>query len=445
MKKRVIVFFSFVFITMQTFGQCNFGLNLGTVVVPTHGNSTNGGNFGNVSAWQQASAYIDTLNLDYRQRYITWTDVVSQITANVPTYTLNTGFENILASSSGSPNVHVVYPIIKVGVPNTLETFPPGASTFTSFLDTSYISQNYKAVRHILSNISNVKWISLGNEIETYFGGAYLNTGRLTKYAQFLNIMKSKINTDFPNVKVGTIMAFHTLNFNSELNLIDSVLNSVDYIGYTFYYTTNSSANCWDSPTTVKNWLNLAKSKSGSKKLMLTETCMGDGGGVGQNCGSPSVQLAYADTLLRWYNNNASSVEGMTWFTVTDPYLGWQTPNTLWNTCGLVDSNGVTIQPAGTLWRHQCSVGISETVADEFAFQLFPNPSKGSFEIKFHDKIKNRPISYKIVSIIGSELYNGTFQTDNLSINLTDIPEGIYYLIISHNSRLITRKLIIQK
>jgi len=92
--------------------------------------------------------------------------------------------------------------------------------------------------------------------------------------------------------------------------------------------------------STFTSWLNFAKAKVGSKKMMLTETCMGDGGGILQNCGSPSKQLAYADTLLSWYNSDTSKIVGMTWFTAVDPYLGWQTPNTLWNTCGLVDSNG---------------------------------------------------------------------------------------------------------
>jgi len=128
--------------------------------------------------------------------------------------------------------------------------------------------------------------------------------------------------------------------------------------------------------STVTSWLNFAKAKVGSKKIMLTETCMGDGCGILQNCGSPSKQLAYADTLLSWYNSDTSKIVGMTWFTAIDPYLGWQTPNTLWNTCRLVDSNGVTVQPAGTLWRHDCTTTGMESINQSSYFFTFfiPKP-----------------------------------------------------------------------
>lgn len=91
---------------------------------------------------------------------------------------------------------------------------------------------------------------------------------------------------------------------------------------------------------------------------MIIETSMGDGGGTSQNCGSDEKQLTYANTLLNWYSSDTSKVAGITWFTIVDPYLGWQTTNTLWNTCGLIDSNTLSVQAAGTVWRHEC--GISE-------------------------------------------------------------------------------------
>lgn len=442
MKKNLIILIV-LFLGTNSFGQCNFGLNLGTVVVPSHGNSTNGGNFTNPTAWQQAANWVDSLNLDYHQVYIRWVDVVTQITGNVPTYTANfTSFQNQINAWGGSPDMHVVYPIIKVGKPNTLDSIPQGFGSFTSFLDTSYINQNYNAIKFILNNTNNVKWISIGNEIETYFGGAFLNNGQLSKYSQFLNIMKGKINTDFPTVKVGTIFAFHTLTFNSELNLIDSVINNVDFIGYTFYYTTSASSNCWAAPATVQTWLNTAKNKAGTKKMMLTETCMGNGGGIGQNCGSPLKQQNYADSLLLWYNSNISNVEGMTWFTVVDPYLGWQTPSTLWNTCGLIDSNGVTIQPAGNKWKHICSVEINENSISDSDFSIYPNPTQGLISFNLND---NTETIVKIFNSLGKELQQFILKPAEKSINISNYPEGIYYVRFENAKKVTYKRIVLCK
>jgi len=148
-------------------------------------------------------------------------------------------------------------------------------------------------------------------------------------------------NDGFSYVKLGSVVAFHNLSWTGNYDIIDSIRPHVDYVGYTFYYTSLGPPNdtCWGNPATVSSWLNIAKTKVGNKKMMITETSMGDGGAILQNCGSPAKQLAYADTLLKWYNNDTSKIAGMTWFTIVDPYLGWQTPSKLWNTCGLVDSN----------------------------------------------------------------------------------------------------------
>ncbi|MBI2271331.1 MAG: T9SS type A sorting domain-containing protein [Bacteroidetes bacterium] len=446
MKKLIFIFTLALTIQQSIQAQCNPGLNLGAVIVPTHGNAANNGNFASTAAWQEAASWIDTFNLDYRQPYITWTDVVTQITANVPTYNNGTiGFQNQLNTWAGNPDVHVVYSTTKVGIANTLEDLPAGFGSFTSFLDPKYIDQNYYAIKHILTNVNKVKWISIGNEIETYFGGAYLNTGRITQYAMFLDTIKKRIKTDFPTVKIGAVFAYHTLVWQSELSLIDSVLNSVDYVGYTFYYTTNSSGNCWDSPATVQTWLNSAKAKTGSKKMLITETCMGDGGGTNQNCGSPTKQLAYADTLLRWYNTNKTKIEGMTWFTITDPYLDWQTSNTIWNTCGLTDSSGIAIQPAGTLWSHQCQTsGINSNKHPQFNILLYPNPTGNLMTIQLAGIITGTTI-ISVYNSIGIEISRLNTSGDKFTFDTSDYPNGIYYFHIENSRNTYLRRIIIAR
>ncbi len=440
MKKIQFLILLTLFLQQTVFSQCNQGLNLGAVIVPTHGNASNSGNFGNVPAWQQAANWLDTFNLDYRQRYITWNDVVQQITNGVPTYKSYFNFENLMTTWSGNCNVHVVYPVIKVELPNTSLAEPNGfVSAVDStnplyFSDTSFVNQNYLAIKHILQNVNNVKWISIGNEIDTYFKNAFWNTGRLTRYTSFLDTVRNRMNADgFSYVKLGSVVAFHNLTWNGNYDIIDSIRPHLDFIGYTFYYTTQGppNDNCWGNPASVISWLNNAKAEAGSKQMMLTETCMGDGGGILQNCGSPVKQLAYADTLLNWYNSDTTNIAGMTWFTVTDPFLGWQTPSTLWNTSGLVDSNGVTIQPAGTLWRHDCTTTTIESLENntENGCTIFPNPNNGFFSLRMKQQLPGGKII--LFNSLGQTISEQELSGMEFNFMLFKLPAGIYTYIIS--------------
>lgn len=454
MKK--LFFFLTISLTIQqcVLAQCNQGLNLGAVIVPTHGNSANGGNFFSIPAWQEAANWLDSFNLDYRQRYITWTDVVQQITSGVPMYNPYQGFENALTMWSGNCNVHVVYSVINVELSNILLPSPTGFTSAVStsdptyFSDTAFVNQNYLAIKHILQNVNNVKWISVGNEIDTYFKNAYWGTGRLTRFTAFLDTIRNRMNTDgFSYVKLGSVVAFHNLTWSGNYDIIDSIRPHVDFVGYTFYYTSLGPPNdtCWGNPTTVTSWLNFAKAKVGSKKMMLTETCMGDGGGILQNCGSPSKQLAYADTLLSWYNSDTSKIVGMTWFTVVDPYLGWQTPNTLWNTCGLVDSNGVTVQPAGTLWRHDCTTTGMESInqSSSFLLSIYPNPFSTQTVLQTDILFHNGTLTvYNCFGQTVKQIKNISGQT--ITLQRDNLPSGLYFIRLTQDNKTITAdKLII--
>ncbi len=451
--KKILTLLTLVLTLQQSaFSQCNAGLNLGAVIVPTHANSANNGNIFNPVAWQEASSWMDTLNLDYRQKYLNWTDVVSQINSGIPQYSNYSIFENQITTWAGNPNVHIVYPTILVSSPNTLMPSPTGfvsgvsSTNPTYFSDTAYVNQNYRAIRHILQNVNNVKWISVGNEIDAYFKGAYWGTGRLTRYCAFLDTVRNRMNADgFSSIKLGSIVAFHNLTWSGNYDIIDSIRPHVDFVGYTFYYTTLGSPNdtCWGNPATVTSWLNIAKTKVGNKKMLLTETSMGDGGGTLQNCGSPSKQLAYADTLLSWYNSDTSKIVGMTWFTMIDPYLGWQTPSTLWNTCGLIDSNGVTVQAAGAVWRHDCSTtGIASIPSNQFSISLFPNPFSTQTTLQTTEQLKNATLS--VDNCFGqtvAQIKNINGQT--ITLHRDNLPTGLYFLRLMQDNKVIAIKKIV--
>lgn len=451
MKKLIFILSTMLMMQQNMIAQCNQGLNLGAVIVPTNGNAANGGNFLSIPAWQQAANWLDTFNLDYRQRYITWTDVVREITGGVPAYNHYSEFENSLTTWAGNVNVHVVYPVIKVEQSNTLLPPPAGFTSAVSasdpsyFSDTAFINQNYLAIKHILQNVNNVKWISVGNEIDSYFKAAYWGTGRLTRYGAFLDTVRNRMNADgFSNVKLGSVVAFHNLTWSGNYNIIDSIRPHVDFVGYTFYYTSLGppADTCWANPATVTSWLNIARAKAGSKKMLLTETCMGDGGGVLQNCGSPLKQFAYADALLNWYSSDTSNVAGITWFTVVDPYLGWQTPNTLWNTCGLVDSSGVTVQPAGTLWQHNCITTGFDEVSSENNLVIYPNPFFTQTTLQTDNFLNDATvIVYNFYGQVVNQIKN--ISSQKVTLYRDTLASGLYFIQLIQDHKVIAAKKII--
>ena len=89
--------------------------------------------------------------------------------------------------------------------------------------------------------------------------------------------------------------------------------------------------------------------------------------------------------------------------------------------------------------------GIYE-VADKWSIDIFPNPSNGQFNIEIQS-INNKPVQMRIFNAFGSEVYND----DNLIINgfttkvvdLSNFPEGIYYLNLHGDGVNIIKKIVI--
>ena len=78
-------------------------------------------------------------------------------------------------------------------------------------------------------------------------------------------------------------------------------------------------------------------------------------------------------------------------------------------------------------------------------FSLYPNPSKGSFTIEFKDFISN--YSIEVFDITGKTIYENNFdQSANLIqvISLDNPANGVYFVNITSDKGLVTKKLVIQ-
>jgi hypothetical protein len=79
--------------------------------------------------------------------------------------------------------------------------------------------------------------------------------------------------------------------------------------------------------------------------------------------------------------------------------------------------------------------------------EIFPNPNKGSFAINL-DLIKPTDVTISVINYLGQQVYNRKESLQNgnskLMFNLTDLPEGIYNMMIISESQKITKKFIIR-
>lgn len=75
--------------------------------------------------------------------------------------------------------------------------------------------------------------------------------------------------------------------------------------------------------------------------------------------------------------------------------------------------------------------------------KIFPNPSNGNFTIQMNDKFKKS--EFKIITAIGKTILSKSL-TENLEvINLSEFPNGIYFLSITSSYGIVNKKLILNK
>ena len=79
---------------------------------------------------------------------------------------------------------------------------------------------------------------------------------------------------------------------------------------------------------------------------------------------------------------------------------------------------------------------------------VYPNPSSGIFRLQFQSTI-NQAVSYFVTNATGKEIYSNRivqFKSHSIQdLNLTGVPEGIYFLHLYQEDWKVVEKLVIQK
>ena len=86
------------------------------------------------------------------------------------------------------------------------------------------------------------------------------------------------------------------------------------------------------------------------------------------------------------------------------------------------------------------AVGLNENFLT--ALRVYPNPSKGNFNIDLGSTVENAQIA--VMDINGRIVYENVITTSTTQVDLSNVEKGVYFLQITVNGERTNRKLIVQ-
>jgi hypothetical protein len=151
---------------------------------------------------------------------------------------------------------------------------------------------------------------------------------------------------------------------------------------------------------------------------------------------SVEIPQTSGDTIV--VLNNASTSANATWERQSNST--WFTMTSQWNGLG---NKGMGILPV------VCGVGIglNETIIIDNSFIIKPNPSNGAFKVMALNGGTNQSSLISIYNVMGQLVFTKTVDLSmgvDTDIELTNVANGIYNLVISNGKTNLTKKICIQ-
>lgn len=107
-----------------------------------------------------------------------------------------------------------------------------------------------------------------------------------------------------------------------------------------------------------------------------------------------------------------------------------------------------TMVQVNVISEEELLTGIKNTTANNANFSVFPNPNKGEFKISISG-LNNTAVKLTVCDLLGKAVYeqkgesiNGTFVKD---LQLSELPNGVYFVNINNGDKTLTRKIMINK
>ena len=113
-----------------------------------------------------------------------------------------------------------------------------------------------------------------------------------------------------------------------------------------------------------------------------------------------------------------------------------------------VDSAGNIIRDGGfSLVVHNATTGVSENIANQIAVTIYPNPTTGILQLAVGNGQLKSSATLSIYNVVGEKIYSkeGKQLNSATTIDLSDQPNGIYFMQLKTSSETITQKIIINK
>lgn len=156
-----------------------------------------------------------------------------------------------------------------------------------------------------------IEYVEIGNEIDIYFN---THKDELESYKIFYKKVYDNIKKAHPNVKVGTVFAYHTLKSNNNFNVYRELSPIGDFDAFTLYVY-NSGFVFDRDPAQIYEHLQEIEKLTGDRKFALEEVGWNTYEGLGGTEADQRQAVAY---FFDYLERAPERLEFMNWFLLHD-------------------------------------------------------------------------------------------------------------------------------
>jgi len=202
----------------------------------------------------------------------------------------------------------VVFNVIHTSVAGKL----PDDIVFRGWDDAALISGfSDFAISYIERYRDVIEYVEIGNEVDIYF---YDHKDELGFYKIFYKKIYDNVKKAFPDIKVGTVFAYHTLKSNNNFDVYRTLSPIGDFDAFTLYVY--SPGFIFDrEPIEIYKHLQEIEKLTGNRNFALEEVGWNAYGGLG---GSEEDQRRAVSYFFDYLEKAPDRLEFMSWFILHD-------------------------------------------------------------------------------------------------------------------------------
>jgi len=82
-------------------------------------------------------------------------------------------------------------------------------------------------------------------------------------------------------------------------------------------------------------------------------------------------------------------------------------------------------------------------IAPSLEVTIFPNPAKGLINITFKQEVRGS-VLVEVINLLGATVYTKNATTSHITIDSSELSQGVYIVKVKSNDSSITKKVVIQ-